>query len=62
MASPTKDKVPSAVPPVEIYSRERKAELLLNNAVDAADYEAAREEVRRLGLDPDAIPHTPPTR
>jgi hypothetical protein len=30
----------------EMYSPERKAELLLNNAVDAQDYKAARETVR----------------
>jgi hypothetical protein len=28
--------------------------------VDAEDYAAAREAVRQLGLDPDAIPHCKP--
>src|SRR5688572_23525826 len=28
--------------------------------VDAADYAAARREVKKLGLDPDAIPHDRP--
>jgi hypothetical protein len=45
---------------VEIYSNERKAEFLLNNVVDEADYRDAREEVRELGLDPDSVPHDRP--
>ena len=45
---------------VEIYTPERKAEFLLSNAVDAPDYAAAREEVRKMGLDPDQIPHHRP--
>jgi hypothetical protein len=44
----------------EMYSNERKAEFLLNNAVDDADYSEARKEVRKLGLDPDSIPHLRP--
>jgi AbrB family looped-hinge helix DNA binding protein len=51
---------PAVALPVEIYSRERKAELLLTNALAGEDYQRAREEVRRLGLDPDAVPHEPP--
>ncbi len=47
---------PAAVP-VEIYIPERKAEFLLSNAVDARDYQAAVEEVRKLGIDPGDIPH-----
>jgi AbrB family looped-hinge helix DNA binding protein len=43
---------PAAVLPVEIYSPERKAELLLSNAIDARDRKAAEVEVRKLGLDP----------
>lgn len=46
-----------AVNGVEIYSDERKAAFLLENAVDAEDYERARREVRMLGLDPDEVPH-----
>ena len=38
--------------PVETYTPERKAELLLANAVDAADRAWAEAEVRKLGLDP----------
>ena len=51
---------PAVVVPVESYTDRRKAELLLNNAVDAADYKALRREVRELGLDPDSIPHQRP--
>ncbi len=46
---------------VELYTNERKAELLLNNSVDDADYAEARKEVRKLGLDPDSIPQHGPT-
>jgi hypothetical protein len=45
---------------VERYSPRRKAEFLLNNAIDVSDYQRARKEVRRLGLDPDSIPHVRP--
>jgi antitoxin component of MazEF toxin-antitoxin module len=47
-------------PEVEIYTPERKAEFLLNGAVDEEDYQAARKAVRALGLDPDQIPHERP--
>ncbi len=43
--------------PVEEYTAERMAEFLLSNSVEGDDYRNAREEVRKLGLDPDAIPH-----
>lgn len=45
---------------LEIYSTERKAEFILSNAVDEQDYARALEEVRKLGLDPDTIPHAHP--
>jgi hypothetical protein len=48
--------------PVEIYTPERQAEFLLSNAVDAEDYDAAVEEVRKLGIDPANIPHHRPAR
>jgi AbrB family looped-hinge helix DNA binding protein len=48
------------IKPVEVYTPERKAEFLLNNVVDAADYAAAVEEVRKMGLDPKQIPHDKP--
>jgi len=51
---------PAMVVPVERYSPERKAEFLLSNAIDKADYRKARREVRKLGLDPDSIPHRRP--
>jgi bifunctional DNA-binding transcriptional regulator/antitoxin component of YhaV-PrlF toxin-antitoxin module len=48
------------VAPIEIYTPERKAEFLLNNAMSKEDYQWAVEEVRRMGLDPDKIPHEKP--
>jgi bifunctional DNA-binding transcriptional regulator/antitoxin component of YhaV-PrlF toxin-antitoxin module len=51
---------PAMVVPVERYSPERKAEFLLSNAIDAADYRKARRAIRKLGLDPDLIPHRRP--
>ena len=51
---------PAVAVPVEVYSPRRKAELLLNNAVDAADYRRAVRAVRKLGLDPETIPHRRP--
>jgi len=51
---------PAVVIPVERYTPERKAEFLLSNAVDREDYRQARREVRKLGLDPDKIPHRRP--
>jgi AbrB family looped-hinge helix DNA binding protein len=51
---------PAVVVPVERYSPERKAEFLLSNATNRKDYQRARKEVKRLGLNPDAIPHRPP--
>lgn len=50
----------AAKSPVEIYTAERKAEFLLNNAVDAEDYTQALKEVRKLGLNPASIPHRKP--
>jgi bifunctional DNA-binding transcriptional regulator/antitoxin component of YhaV-PrlF toxin-antitoxin module len=46
--------------PVEVYTPERKAQFLLSNAIDAADYAGAVAEVRRMGLDPETIPHYKP--
>jgi AbrB family looped-hinge helix DNA binding protein len=53
---------PATVLPVEIYHPERRAELLLNNAVNAEDYRRARAEVKHMGLDPDRITHHRPRR
>lgn len=51
---------PAAAYPVELYPPARVAEFLLNNAVDAADYREAVEEVRELGIDPATVPHRKP--
>ena len=51
---------PALVIPIEVYTAERKAQFLLSNAVDSADYARAVAEVRRMGLDPKAIPHYRP--
>ncbi len=48
---------PATVLPIEIYTPERRAEFLLNNAVSAEDERRARAEVKRLGLDADRIKH-----
>ena len=47
---------PAATISLEIYTPERRAEFLLSNAVDEEDYARAKEEVRKMGLDPDVIP------
>ena len=51
---------PAVALPVETYTGQRKAEFLLTNAVDEQDYAWAREEVRKLGHDPDRVPHDRP--
>jgi AbrB family looped-hinge helix DNA binding protein len=51
---------PAIAAPVELYTSERKAEFLLSNAVDEADYERAVAEVRKLGLDPETVTHHRP--
>jgi len=43
--------------PIEIYTPERKAEFLLNNATTSEDYAVAVDRVREMGLDPEKIPH-----
>ncbi len=48
--------------PIEIYTPERKAEFLLNSAVTPEDYLWAVKEVRKLGIDPETIPHEKPKR
>lgn len=63
MASPIKGSVPAApAPEAEVYTPERKAAFLLESCFTREEYEKALEEVRRMGLDPDAIPHKPPVR
>jgi AbrB family looped-hinge helix DNA binding protein len=51
---------PAVVVPVEKYTLQRKAEFLLSNAINAADYRRARKAVKKLGIDPDLIPHRRP--
>lgn len=48
---------PAVVFPVEIYTPERKAEFLLSNTVDEAEYQEVLKEVRQMGLEPERIPH-----
>ena len=48
---------PVATIPLEIYTPERKAEFLLNNAVTPEDYAWAVREVRKMGLNPESISH-----
>lgn len=51
---------PAILVPIEQYTPERKAEFLLTNVTNSADYRRARREVKKLGLDPDSIPHRRP--
>ncbi len=51
---------PAVALPVEIYEPRRRAELLLENAVDEEDYRRAVEEVRKLGFDPADLVHERP--
>ena len=51
---------PVATIPIEIYTPERKAEFLLNNAVTPEDYAWAVKEVRKMGLNPENISHEKP--
>ena len=46
----------------EEYTPERKAVFLLEACYTLEEYARAREEVRRMGFDPDTIPHEPPAR
>ena len=48
---------PAIALPVEVYTPQRRAEFLLSNAVDEAEYQEALGEVRQMGLDPEKIPH-----
>lgn len=51
---------PAITIPIDVYSADRLAEFLLKNAADLIAYEAARAEVRNLGIDPDTVPHEKP--
>ena len=52
---------PAAVLPLESYSRERKAEFLLANAVDDEDYRKAARAVKAMGLDPAKVARRAPS-
>ena len=63
IAEETKEGVlirPAVAVPIEVYSPQRRAEFLLSNAVDKRDYAKVVKEVRKMGLDPDTIPHHKP--
>ena len=51
---------PAVAVPMEVYSEDRKAAFILSNATNEEDYERALDEVRRMGLDPEAILHHRP--
>jgi AbrB family looped-hinge helix DNA binding protein len=51
---------PAVVVPIEKYTPQRKAEFLLSNPTNAADYRKARREAQKLGIDPDSIPRRRP--
>ncbi|MCE9613325.1 MAG: AbrB/MazE/SpoVT family DNA-binding domain-containing protein [Lentisphaerae bacterium] len=53
---------PTAIMPMETYSVVRKAEFLLSNAVDAADYADAVKVVKAMGVSPSTIRHHKPVR
>ena len=52
---------PARALPVETYTPERIAEFLLNNSIDEEHYRRQREEVKKMGLDPDTILHDKPS-
>ena len=53
---------PATVLPIEVYTPERRAEFLLNNAVTIEDYRRAPTTVERIDLDPDQIKHHRPSK
>jgi len=58
VAEPTPEGIllrPAVALPVETYSPIQKAEFLLNNAVSDDDMRWAEEEIRKMGLDPNAV-------
>lgn len=62
-AEPCEDGIlirPAVIVPVERYTPERKAEFLLSTATTAEDYRLVRKAVKKLGIDPDSIPHRRP--
>ena len=53
---------PAVAIATETWAQERKAAFLLENAVDSEDYAEAVKSVRRMGFDPNRIPHGRPPR
>lgn len=51
---------PAVALPVEIYTDERIAEFMLNNAVNSEDYARAVADVKAMGIDPESVPHDKP--
>jgi bifunctional DNA-binding transcriptional regulator/antitoxin component of YhaV-PrlF toxin-antitoxin module len=51
---------PAVAVPVEVYTPARQAEFILSNVVDVADYSRALEAVRKLGVEPESVPHQKP--
>jgi len=51
---------PAVALSLEKYTPERRAEFLLNNAVTREDYDFAVNETRKMGLNPEEIPHERP--
>jgi len=51
---------PAVILPIERYSPERKAEFLLSTATTPEDYRRAKNEVKKLGIDPGSVPHRRP--
>lgn len=45
-----------------IYTRKEIAGFLLNDAVNEAGYRDVRKQVEDMGIDPDSIPHDPPSK
>ena len=56
----TENRERSDLPPIEIYTPERRAEFILGSAIDTKEYAEALAEVRAMGLDPETIPHFKP--
>ena len=57
---PTSDGIlirPAVSVPVRRYTDADKAMFLLNNACSRAEYNQARDSVRKMGLNPDKIKH-----
>jgi len=50
---------PASTYETEVYTPERTAEFMLNNAVTAAEYDDAMAEARALGIDPDTLVSQP---